>query len=137
MHAGGLPYAIPLERVVRTVRLDGLPVRTVRGVPMLPLGGELLPLRDVDGRAIRLPPSGQRERGPYAVVVSSGGRRVALAVCELVGQRELVARRLPRAVGQRAAAAGAVLPDGQVALVLDCDALCDAPHPGQQEGVPA
>jgi two-component system chemotaxis sensor kinase CheA len=118
-----LPYAIPLDRVVRTVRLDAVEVRTVRGAPLLPLGGELLPLLDV---------------GPnraYAVVLNAAtGRRVALAVTSLAGQRELVTRRLPRSVSQRAGAAGgAVLPDGRIALVVDCDAL----SPGQPEGVPA
>lgn len=130
-----LPFAIPLDRVVRTVRLDAVEVRTVRGAPLLPLGGELLPL-------IPLSPSGQRERRPvgdvahgYAVVLNAAsGRRVALAVRTLAGQRELVTRRLPRSVSQRAgAAAGAVLPDGRIALVVDCDAL----SPGQPEGVAA
>jgi two-component system, chemotaxis family, sensor kinase CheA len=132
-----LPYAIPLDRVVRTVRLDAVEVRTVRGVPLLPLGGELLPL-------IPLSTSGEPEPGAarevaadrgYAVVINAAnGRRVALAVASLAGQRELVTRRLPRSVSQRAgAAAGAVLPDGQIALVVDCDAL----SPGQPEGAPA
>jgi len=143
---GELPYAIPLDRVVRTVRLDGLPVRTVRGMPLLPLGGELLPL--LDGaealNADRLSPSGQHECRPagdatYAVVLNAAGRRIALAVSSLAGQRELVTRRLPRTVSQRAAAAGgAVLPDGGIALVVDCDALgASAPLVPATEGVPA
>jgi two-component system chemotaxis sensor kinase CheA len=145
----GLPYAIPLDRVVRTVRLDGLSLRTVRGAPLLPLGGELLPLLDgaeALGAGAASPkrpaPASQDELYPghertYAVVVSAGGRRVALAVSTLAGQRELVTRRLPRAVSQRAAAAGgAVLPDGGIALVVDCDSLV-TPSPGQPEGVPA
>jgi len=125
-----LPYAIPLDRVVRTVRLDAVEIRTVRGASLLPLGGELLPL-------IPLSPSGQRDRGAadraYAVVLTAAaGRRVALAVSALAGQRELVTRRLPNDVSPHAAATGgAVLPDGQVALVIDCDALT----PGQPEGV--
>jgi two-component system chemotaxis sensor kinase CheA len=130
-----LPYAIPLDRVVRAVRLDGLPVRTVRGAPLLPLGGELLPLCDL---ASQRKPSSEHA---YAVVINAAGRRVALGVSALEGQRELVTRRLPRAVAQRAAAAGgAVLPDGGIALVVDCDALvagAAVPQPGQQEGVPA
>ncbi|HEX7290932.1 MAG TPA: chemotaxis protein CheA [Conexibacter sp.] len=130
-----LPYAIPLERVARTVRLDAVEVRTVRGAPLLPLGGELLPLCDVAGRS-PLAVTGQRTPSPgYAVVLNAAnGRRIALAVSSLEGQRELVTRRLPRSVSPRAsAAAGAVLPDGQVALVLDCDSL----SPGQPEGVTA
>jgi two-component system, chemotaxis family, sensor kinase CheA len=131
-----LAYAIPLDRVVRTVRLDGLPVRTVRGAPLLPLGGELLPLIDAGAAlAADAPAAADPTARAYAVVVSaSGGRRVALAVSGLEGQRELVTRRLPRSVSPRAAAAGgAVLPDGAIALIVDCDAL----HPGQPEGVPA
>ena len=126
-----LPYAIPLDRVVRTVRLDGLPVRTVRGAALLPLDGELLPLCDVAGQPLR---GGGAHS--YAVVVTvAAGRSVALAVSALAGQRELVTRPLPRAVSQRAVAAGgAVLPDGGIALVLDCDALSS---PGQPEGAPA
>jgi len=128
--ADALPYAIPLDRVVRTVRLDAVETRTVRGAPLLPLGDELLPL-------VPLAPSDSPAASPadaYAVVVSAAGRRLALTVSSLEGQRELVTRRLPRSVSQRAAAAaGAVLPDGQVALVVDCDGL----SPGQPEGAPA
>ena len=128
-----LPYAIPLDRVVRTVRLDGLPVRTVRGAALLPLDGELLPLCDVAGQPLR----GGGADGYAVVVTVAAGRRVALVVSALAGQRELVTRPLPRAVSQRAVAAGgAVLPDGGIALVLDCDALA-APLPGQPEGAPA
>src|SRR6185436_1815003 len=101
-----LPYAIPLDRVVRTVRLDALPIRTVRGAPLLPLGGELLPLCDVAGRS-PLAMTGRRKPSPkpaeraFAVIVNAAaGRRVALAVSSLAGQRELVTRRLPRAVSQ-------------------------------------
>jgi two-component system, chemotaxis family, sensor kinase CheA len=135
-----LPFAIPLDRVVRTVRLDGVPLRTVRGAPLLPLDGELLPLLD-GGEALACDagrtPSPQPADRACAVIVSAAGRRIALAVSTLAGQRELVTRPLPRAVSQRAAAAGgAVLPDGGIALVVDCDCLA-APSPGQPEGVPA
>lgn len=120
----GLPYALPLEHVVRTVRLAAHPVRTVRGVPLLALGGELLPLLD-GAAALRAPhpdrPAGERA---YAVVASAGACRVALAVDALAGQRELVTRPLPRASAHDVPfAAGAVLPDGAVALVVDCAAL--------------
>ncbi|HEX4805262.1 MAG TPA: chemotaxis protein CheW, partial [Conexibacter sp.] len=124
----GLPFAIPLDRVVRTVRLDAAPIRTVRGAPLLPLGGELLPLLDGAEALSAAGPAAGAERH-YAVVVSAAGCRVALAVSGLAGQRELVTRRLPHDVSPRASAAGgAVLPDGRIALVVDCDRL----SPGQQ-----
>ena len=54
-------------------------------------------------------------------------RRLALAVERLVGQRELVTRPLPAEVGDGAAlSGGAVLSNGEIALIVDCDALADA-----------
>jgi two-component system chemotaxis sensor kinase CheA len=48
----------------------------------------------------------------------------------LIGQRELVARALPAAISARAAlSGGAVLADGQIALIVDCDALTTTPAP--------
>jgi two-component system chemotaxis sensor kinase CheA len=56
--------------------------------------------------------------------VRAGERDIALGVELLIGQRELVARALPSAVSDRAAlSGGAVLADGQIALIVDCDAL--------------
>ena len=47
-----------------------------------------------------------------------------LSVTRLVGQHELVTRPLPAEVAERAAlSGGAVLADGQIALIVDCDAL--------------
>ncbi len=128
----GQPWAIPLERVVRTVRLAAHPVRTVRGTPLLPLGGELLPICDVAGRSPLAVTEGRKPR-QFAAIVATTTRRVALAVDALVGRRELVTRALPRSAGTREATAGAVLPDGSVALVVDCDALLIP----ATEGVPA
>jgi two-component system chemotaxis sensor kinase CheA len=45
-------------------------------------------------------------------------------VTKLVSQHELVARPLPEGVAEHAPlTGGAVLPDGQIALIVDCDAL--------------
>ena len=53
-------------------------------------------------------------------------RRIGLAVDELVGQRELVTRPLPPIVSDgQPVSGGAVLADGQIALIVDCDALAD------------
>jgi two-component system, chemotaxis family, sensor kinase CheA len=53
---------------------------------------------------------------------------VALAVDRLVGQRELVTRPLPQQIGSDLAlSGGAVLPDGSIALIVDCDALAALP----------
>ena len=49
---------------------------------------------------------------------------VAVTVTTLVGQRELVTRPLPPEVAENSALSGAaVMSDGQIALIVDCDAL--------------
>ncbi len=137
--ADGLPFAIPIDRVERTLRLADHPLHSVGGAPMLALADEVLPLldaRDVLARGthhdVRTDSAGGAPRD-HAVIVRGRDRRLALTVSRLIGQRELVTRPLPREVSPDAPlASGAVLPDGAIALVVDCDALdgrASAPSP--------
>jgi two-component system chemotaxis sensor kinase CheA len=120
VEADGLPYAVPLERVRRTVRLEDHAVRSVAGARMLVMRDEVLPLLD-GGQALG---RGAVAGGEHAVIVTSGERTMALVVGRLVGQRELVTRPLPPDVSSSAAVSGgAVLSSGEIALIVDCDAL--------------
>ena len=66
----------------------------------------------------------------YAVVVRGNGDRLAFAVGALDGQRELVTRPLPPEISDGSALSGAaVLSDGQIALIVDCDAVAQATQP--------
>ena len=120
VEAGGQPYAIPLDRVERTLRLADQTVRSVAGQRMLVLRDGVLPLLD-GAKALGSRPATDAE---HAVIVRGQDRRLALAVTRLVGQRELVTRPLPADVADRAAVSGgAVLSDGRIALIVDCDAV--------------
>lgn len=120
VEAGGLPFAIPLDRVEHTLSLADHTVRSVAGRQMLVQRESVLPLLDA-ASSLGHGPQGEAGR---AVIVRSGEQRVALAVDELVGQRELVTRPLPpELAGQAAVSGGAVLANGQIALIVDCDAL--------------
>ena len=58
------------------------------------------------------------------MIVRGQDKRIGLTVDELVGQRELVTRPLPAIVSEgQPVSGGAVLADGQIALIVDCDAL--------------
>ncbi len=117
----GLPYAIPLERVQRTVRLEDHVVRSVAGSRMLVMREEVYPLLDGGEALGRGLPASDTD---HAVIVTSGDRTMAIAVSKLVGQRELVTRPLPSDVSDSAAVSGgAVLSSGEIALIVDCDAL--------------
>jgi two-component system chemotaxis sensor kinase CheA len=86
----------------------------------------VLPIDDLAEAVGHPPAAGQG----HAVIVHSGEADVALGCELLIGQRELVARALPAAVSARAAlSGGAVLADGQIALIVDCDALTATPAP--------
>jgi two-component system chemotaxis sensor kinase CheA len=123
VHVDGRPFAIPLDRIERIVRLPDHAVSSVAGRRMLVLSDGALPI--VDGSEQY---GGTRAEDPaYAVVVRGDGDRLAFAVDALDGQRELVTRPLPPEISEGSALSGAaVLSDGQIALIVDCDAVAQS-----------
>ena len=114
------PFAVPIDRIERTVKLADHPVRSVAGAQMLVLDDGVLPI--VDAGAFLGASSGE-ERG-HGVIVHGADRRFVLATGHLIGQRELVTRPLPSQVSENAPlTGGAVLASGEIALIVDCDAL--------------
>jgi two-component system, chemotaxis family, sensor kinase CheA len=119
----GTPFAIPLERVERTVNLAEQTVRSVIGRRTLVLDDGVLPLIDL-AEALGYAPAPD---AAYVVITRGADRRLALVLERLVGQRELVTRPLPAEVGDACSlSGGAVLSNGEIALIVDCDALADA-----------
>ncbi len=122
VEADGRPFAIPLDRIERTVRLRDQAVRSVAGRRMLVLSDGVLPIVDASVRF----GGPEMPEADYAVVVRGGNERLAFVVTKLIGQHELVTRPLPPEVGDGSALSGAaVLSDGQIALIVDCDAVAD------------
>jgi two-component system chemotaxis sensor kinase CheA len=120
VEVAGAPFAVPLDRVERTLRVSAHTVRSVAGQRMLILDDGVLPLlagADVLGRE----PTSEHN---FVVIVRAQDRRLGVAVDELVGQRELVTRPLPKIVSDgQPVSGGAALADGRIALIVDCDAL--------------
>jgi two-component system chemotaxis sensor kinase CheA len=120
VRAGGRVFGVALDRIDRTVRLADHPVRSAAGQRMLVVGDAVLPLYD----AAAALGHDRAEDCEFAVIVQSQDRSIALAVSSLIGQRELVTRPLPADVADLAPVSGAaVLSDGEIALLVDCDAL--------------
>jgi len=120
VEAQGQPFVLQLDRVELTLKLEDYPTRKVGGQRMLVLRDEVLPILDLAGSL------GYGESGApsYGVAVRGAEGRVVLAVDHLVGQRELVTRPLPDSLDASSAlSGGAVLSDGKIALIVDCDAL--------------
>jgi two-component system chemotaxis sensor kinase CheA len=118
----GAPFAIPLERIERTLRLSEQTIRSAAGRAMLVLEDAVLPLLD-GGVAFG---QASDEVHQFVVIVRAHDRRLALTVNDLVGQRELVTRPLPAVVSDgEPVSGGAALADGRIALIVDCDALLE------------
>jgi two-component system chemotaxis sensor kinase CheA len=116
----GAPFAIPLDRIERTLRLGEQTVRSVAGQRMLLLEDGVLPL--LDGPQVLCREVASEHE--FVVIIRAQDRRLALAVDDLVGQRELVTRPLPAIVSDgEPVSGGAALADGRIALIVDCDAL--------------
>jgi two-component system chemotaxis sensor kinase CheA len=119
VESSGLPFAIPLDRVERTVRISDHAVRSVAGSPMLVMRDGVIPLLDA-GSVLGAGPSGFG----HAVLVRGRDGLLALGVEKLVGQHELVTRALPaEAADDAAVSGGAVMANGDIALIVDCDEL--------------
>jgi two-component system chemotaxis sensor kinase CheA len=118
VEVGGRPFAIPLDRIERTIRLADHVVRSVAGSRMLVMSDGVLRLVDASARLNGVP----SPEATHAVVVRGTGR-YALTVDRLVGQQELVTRPLPSGIGGGDLTGAAVLSDGRIALIADCDAI--------------
>lgn len=116
----GAPFALPIDRVERTLRLSDHAVRSIAGRRVLSLEDGVLPLLE-GAQTFGRKPTGVHD---LIVIVRGHDKRIGLTVDELVGQRELVTRPLPPIVSEgQPVSGGAVLADGQIALIVDCDAL--------------
>lgn len=116
----GRPFVVQLDRVEQTMKLGDFPLRSIAGRRVLVMREDALPVIDL-AEALGYEPS---QQAAYGVAVRSAEGRMVLAVDHLVGQRELVTRPLPEGVGAHPAlSGGAVLSNGQIALIVDCDAL--------------
>ena len=122
----GRPFAVPIDRVERTVRFADHTVRSVAGQRMLVMRDGVLPILDGGARLARVP----TPHADHGVVVRTADARLVISVTRLVGQHELVTRPLPAEVAESAAlSGGAVLADGSIALIVDCDALGEGAAP--------
>jgi chemotaxis protein histidine kinase CheA/CheY-like chemotaxis protein len=121
--AGRQTYALPVEHVERTLRVDSRSIESVDGAPIARSD------RHEPLRLYWLATLMQRKRGVdplqlTAVEVKLNGRRYGLVVDEVIGEEKFVAQRLPPYLKALPGFQGAlVLGDGSLALVLDIPEL--------------
>jgi two-component system, chemotaxis family, sensor kinase CheA len=122
-------YAIPLDSVIESQRVEMLDVRTVHGNEVITLRGQVVPLLriaeffELDG-----------ERDPdkvMIVIVGLQGRQVGLVVDSFEGEQEIVIKPLSDVVGRVAGISGAtILGNGSISLIIDVHSLVSEAYAG-------
>jgi two-component system, chemotaxis family, sensor kinase CheA len=117
-------YAIPLSSIVETAVIRKSSIRNVQGVPLLDYRNSVIPLVSL-AQIYQVPDNGQPERDETEIVIIKKGEKMAaLSVSELIGQQEIVLKNLGKYLNNVFAVSGAtILGDGQVALIMDTNAL--------------
>jgi two-component system chemotaxis sensor kinase CheA len=124
IRVGTQRYVIPTLSVVRSVRPAAEDISTVMGrAEMLCLQGKLIPLLRL-GRLFEIADAQQDLTQAIVVIVEADGRQIGLVTDMLLGQQQTVIKSLGESMqGVPGIAGGAVMPDGQVGLILDVSGL--------------
>ncbi len=117
-------FILPLNMVIESLQPQPHDVRTIAGdTRVLHVRDDYLPLINLRTQ-YRLPAGGRSVTAPIAVVVESGGRRLALEVDELLGQQQVVVKNLEANYRRIPGISGAtILGDGRVALIIDAGGI--------------
>ncbi|MEO8578412.1 MAG: response regulator, partial [Gemmatimonadales bacterium] len=121
---GGHQAALPSAFVDRIARVPRDSIRTMDGASVLDDGGAPVPLVSLASR-LGQPFAADDPNTATLVVVwlSALSRRLAVVVRDVIDEREVVLRPLPFGGSGDLVAGAALLPDGNVAIVLDVPGL--------------
>lgn len=120
---GGEKYAISLGSIQTIEDIAPNEVKLVQNKEVINLRGTVIPLirlqELLDAQNTRSP-----EDNLIVVIVKKGDKLAGLVIDELIGQQEIVIKSLGRYIKQCKFISGAtILGDGEVALILDANAL--------------
>jgi two-component system chemotaxis sensor kinase CheA len=120
-------YAIPLDSVIESQRIEIEDVRTVHGNEVITLRGQVVPLVRV-AEFFHL--GGQRDPDKVMIViVGLAGRQVGLVVDSFQGEQEIVIKPLSDVVGRIPGISGAtILGNGSISLIIDVHSLVSEAH---------
>jgi two-component system chemotaxis sensor kinase CheA len=122
-------YAIPLDSVIESQRVEMPDVRTVHGNEVITLRGQVVPLVRV---ADFFQLGGQRDpEKVMIVIVGLQGRQVGLVVDSFEGEQEIVIKPLSDVVGRIPGISGAtILGNGSISLIIDVHSLVSEAYVG-------
>jgi len=120
VEVAGEPYAFPLVRIHSTVRIPRSQIETLEGREHIPFASERVGL--VAASQILNKNAAPSVDELAIVVLGDRTKRFAVAVDKFLGERELVVQPLDSRLGKiKDISAGALMPDGSPALIIDVD----------------
>ncbi|MBE4908709.1 chemotaxis protein CheA [Bacillus luteolus] len=116
-------FAIPLSSIIETAIIKKQDILSAHNQKVIDFRGKVVPL--VFLKDIFEVPSAKVEDDFFSVVIVRKGEKMAgLIVDSFIGQQEIVLKSLGNYLNSVFAISGAtILGDGQVALIIDCNAL--------------
>jgi two-component system chemotaxis sensor kinase CheA len=122
VRVAGQRYAIPLDSITESQRVEAGELRTIQGAEVILLRDEIVPLvRLSEFLAL----GGERDpEKAMVVIVNVQGRQIGLVVDAFEGEQEIVIKPLSDVVGRIGGISGAtILGSGAIALILDVHSI--------------
>ncbi|USG67946.1 chemotaxis protein CheA [Brevibacillus ruminantium] len=117
-------YAVPLSSIIETAVFRKDQIMMAHRQKVIDFRGRVVPLVSLQ-EIFQIPDNGVEKDDEVAVVIVRKGEKMAgLVVDSFIGQQEIVLKSLGKYLVNVFAISGAtILGDGQVALIIDCNAL--------------
>lgn len=119
VNVSGQMYAIPLDAVSETTKIESVRLTDVKGRKAVTLRGEVLGIVEL-GEMLNLPCAEELPEVLSVVVIHDNDRRLGLVVDRLLERQEIVIKPLGAYLGDLNGISGAtIMGDGSVILILD------------------
>ncbi|MEH7385751.1 chemotaxis protein CheA [Bacillus sp. JJ1521] len=116
-------YAIPLSSIIETAIIKKSEILHAHNQKVIDFRGKVVPLLNLKD-IFEVPTSIDEDEYLSVVIVKKGDKSAGLIVDSFIGQQEIVLKSLGNYLTNVFAISGAtILGDGQVALIVDCNAL--------------
>lgn len=125
VEVGGEKYAISLGSVVTIEDIKPTDVKLVESKEVINLRGQVIPLIRLN-EVLDIESTRSEDENMTVVIVKKGDKQAGLVVDELQGQAEIVIKSLGKYINVnkiRIISGATILGDGEVALILDTNAL--------------
>ncbi|WP_449540028.1 chemotaxis protein CheW [Ferdinandcohnia sp. Marseille-Q9671] len=116
-------YAIPLSSIIETAIVKKDEILYAHNQKVIDFRGKVVPLLNMKD-IFDVPAQSEEDNLLSVVIVKKGDKAAGLVVDSFIGQQEIVLKSLGTYLSSVFAISGAtILGDGQVALIIDCNAL--------------